>query len=232
MTTLVLNRRMTSRWSLLAMLAAVVTALAVYSYFSWLRGQIPVAGRMVPMVVAATDIDSGVVITASMLELANHPERYLPEGVVLNSELAIGRVATIPILDGEPVTSRKIGRTGGSSSVVPDGMRAYSLSPQTLDGLALSPKAGDRVDVLATFARESGNAETVTVIQAAKVLSVGAPGTGEGSQVASTLGVGGSDGKLGITLLLTPEQAEALAQSEALGKIALVLAPNAGNAGG
>jgi Flp pilus assembly protein CpaB len=226
MTTLALNRRRTSRWSVLAMLAAVVTALAVYSYLSYLRAQIPLSGRMVPMVVASTDIDSGVVITAAMLQMRDHPERYLPDQVLLNSEAAVGRVATVPILSGEPVTSRKVGRNGGSSSVVPDGMRAYSLSPQTLEGLALAPRSGDRVDVLATFAREGGKAETVTVIKAAKVASVGGEQSGK-SGVASQLGVGGRSGN-GITLLLTPEQAEALAQSEALGKIALVLAPNAG----
>ena len=224
MTTLVLNRRRTSRWSLLAILAAVVTALAVYSYLSYLRAQIPLSGRMVPMVVAATDIDSGVVVTAAMLEIESFPERYLPDQALGSSDAAVGRVAAVPILEGEPVTSRRLGSDGGSSSVIPDGMRAYSLSPDTLDGLALAPKAGDRVDVLATFAREGGNAETVTVIKAAKVASVG--GSKSSSGVASQLGVGG--GKGGITLLLTPEQAEALAQSEALGKIALVLAPNAG----
>jgi pilus assembly protein CpaB len=207
------------------MLAAVVTALAVYSYLSYLRAQIPLAGRMVPMVVAATDIDSGVVITPAMLEFRDHPDRYLPDQVLLDTEAAVGRVATVPILSGEPLTSRKVGRDGGSSSVVPDGMRAYSLSPQTLEGLALAPKAGDRVDVLATFARDGGKAETVTVIKAAKVASVGGKKDG-GSGVASQLGVGASGA--GITLLLTPEQSEALAQSEALGKIALVLAPNAG----
>ncbi len=207
------------------MLAAVVTALAVYSYLSYLRAQIPLSGRMVPMVVAANDIDSGVVVTAEMLEIDSFPERYLPEEALSSSDAAVGRVAAVPILEGEPVTSRRLGNDGGSSSVVPDGMRAYSLSPDTLDGLALAPKAGDRVDVLATFAREGGNAETVTVIKAAKVASVGGS-KGSGSGVASQLGVGG--GKAGITLLLTPEQAEALAQSEALGKIALVLAPNAG----
>lgn len=225
MTTLVLNRRRTSRWSLLAMLAAVVTALAVYSYLSYLRAQIPLSGRMVPMVVAGIDIDSGVVVTAAMLEIESFPERYLPDDALSSSKAAVGRVAAVPILEGEPVTSRRLGSDGGSSSVVPDGMRAYSLSPATLDGLALAPKAGDRVDVLATFAREGGNAETVTVIKAAKVASVGGS-KGSGSGVASQLGVG--NGKGGITLLLTPEQAEALAQSEALGKIALVLAPNAG----
>lgn len=212
------------------MLAAVVTALAVYSYLSWLRAQIPVAGRMAQMVVAATDIDSGVVVTPAMLELEDHPERYLPDQVLRNTEAAVGRVATVTILAGEPVTSRRLGRTGGSSSVVPDGMRAYSLSPQTLDGLALAPKAGDRVDVLATFGREGGTAETVTVIRAAKVASVGGSKDG-GSKVASQLGVGGGS-RPGITLLLTPEQSEALAQSEALGKIALVLAPNAREATG
>jgi len=209
------------------LLAAVVTALAVYSYLAALRSQIPASGLMVPMVVAATDIDSGVVVTEAMLDVADHPERYLPEGALRSPELAIGRVVTVPILKGEPVTGRRIGRDGGSSSVVPDGMRAYSLSPQTLEGLALAPKAGDRVDVLATFAREAGRAETVTVIKAAKVASVGGS-RGADSKVASQLGVSGSGGKNGITLLLTPQQAEALAQSEALGKIALVLAPNAG----
>lgn len=226
MTTLVLNRRRTSRWGVLAMLAAVVTALAVYSYLSWLRAQIPVSGRMVPMVVAATDIDSGVVLTPEMLELVDHPERYLPESALSNAELAVGRVATIPILEGEPVTTRRIGRTDGSSSVVPEGMRAYSLSPRTLEGLALAPKSGDRVDVLATFARDGGMAQTVTIIRAAKVASVA--GGGNDSEVASQLGVGDSGARQGITLLLTPEEAETLAQAEALGTIALVLAPNAG----
>ena len=212
------------------MLAAVVTALAVYSYLSSLRAQIPITGRMVPMVVASTDIDSGVVITAGMVEMADHPELYLPDEALGNADLAIGRVATIPILKGEPVTARKIGRNAGSSSVVPDGMRAYSLSPQTLEGLALAPKSGDRVDVLVTFAPDAGRAETVTVIKAAKVTSVGGS-RDRGSKVASQLGVSGSASKSGVTLLLTPEQAEALAQAEALGKIALVLAPNAGGAG-
>jgi Flp pilus assembly protein CpaB len=178
------------------MLAAVVTALAVYSYLSYLRAQIPLSGRMVPMLVAASDIDSGVVVTAAMLEIESFPERYLPEQALSSSEAAVGRVAAVPILEGEPVTSRRLGMDGGSSSVVPDGMRAYSLSPDTLDGLALAPKAGDRVDVLATFAREGGNAETVTVIKAAKVASVG--GSKGPSGVASQLGVGG--GKGGITL--------------------------------
>ncbi len=227
MTTLVLNRRRTSRWSLLALLAAVVTGLAVYSYLASLRDQIPVAGRMVPMVVASTDIDSGMVVTEAMLELVNHPERYLPEQVLRDADLAVGRVATIPILKGEPVTARKIGRNGGSSSVVPDGMRAYSLSPQTLEGLTLEPKSGDRVDVMATFPRDGGSAETVTVIRAAKVASLGGSTSGD-SKVASQLGVDGPGATRGIALFLTPEQAEALAQAEALGKIAVVLAPNAG----
>lgn len=226
MTTLVLNRRRASRWGLLAMLAAVVTALTVYSYLSWLRAQVPVYGRMVPMLVASTDIDSGVVVTAEMVDLVDHPERYLPESALASPELAVGRAAAVPILSGEPVTARRLGRTDGSSSVVPPGMRAYSLGPRTLEGLALAPRSGDRVDVLATFARESGTAETVTIIRAAKVASVG--GKGAGSNVASQLGVGGSGAGGGITLLLTPEQAEALAQAEALGAIALVLAPDAG----
>lgn len=225
MTTLVLNRRRSSRWSLLAVLAAAAVALSVYSYLAWLRAQVPVAGPLVPMVVAARDIESGSVLDPSMLETADHPSAYLPEGAFRTTELLTGRVTAIPVLKGEPVTERKVGKTGGASSVVPAGMRAYSLSAQAVSGLGIEPRSGDRVDVLATFAGDAGEAVTQTIVRSAKVASIQA-GERPANKVTGGLGISSPGKKRNVTVLVTPAQAEDLAKAESLGKVAIVLAPN------
>lgn len=221
MTTLVLGRRRTSRWGVVAVLAAVLTGLAVYSYLSWLRSQVPVAGRLVPIVVAATDMEPGVRVSERMLTMVDHPSRYLPEGSLAAAEEAVGRLTTYPILAGEPVTGRKIARNTGASGAVPEGMRAYGLDPQALAGMALMPQSGDRVDVLATLADESGRAQTLTILKSVQVASTG---EADGSSAAASSLVGSGKDRA-ATLLVTPDQAEALAQAEAAGKITLVLVP-------
>jgi pilus assembly protein CpaB len=226
--TLVLNRSGKSLWSLLAVAAAVATGLSVYSYLSWLRAQIPISGKLVPMVVAAADIDSGVVVSSAMVEVVDHPSRYLPAHALQSTKLAIGRVAAVPILKGEPVTARKVGRTSGASSVVPPGMRAYSLGAESGVTIAMIPKPGDRVDVMATFPAEVlGEPTTVTILRSAKVASV-TKGRNDRNQVASQLDVPGTaQSRWGITLFVSPEEAERLAMAESIGRIAVVLAPNA-----
>lgn len=222
MTTLVLGKRRTSRWGVVAVLAAVLTALAVYSYLSWLRSQVPVAGRLIPVVVAATDIEPGVRLTASMLEVVDHPSRYLPDAVLGAPEEAVGRLTTHAILAGEPVTERRVGRNGGASGAVPDGMRAYALDSEALEGMALVPRAGDRVDILATVAGDNNQAQTNTILRFVQVASV--IGSEESSGMVSSLGVG-SNRTTGMTLLVSSEQAEVLAHAEAVGRITLVLVP-------
>lgn len=226
MTTLVLNRRRSSRWSLLAVLAAAAVALSVYSYLSWLRSQVPISGPLVPLVVAARDIDSGTAIDASMLKIVDHPSMYLPAGSFRSEELLTGKVAAVPVLEGEPFTERKIGKTGGASSVVPAGMRAYSLNAQAVAGLAIVPRSGDRVDILVTYAGENGEAITETILGSAKVASIQSDSGSKSSEVAGSLGVSSAEKKEGVTVLVTPGQAEDLAKAESLGKIAIVLAPN------
>lgn len=223
MTTLVLGKRRTSRWGVLAVLAAMLTVLVVYSYLSWLRSQVPVAGRLVPLVVATTDIEPGMRVTAGMLELVDHPSRYLPEQAMSSTDEVVGRLTIHPILAGEPVTARKVARNEGASGAIPQGMRAYGLSEQSLSNLALLPRAGDRVDVLATHAGEQNRAQTTTILRSVQVAWVG--GSDGSSGVASSLGMASHRDGAGVALLVTPEQAEYLAQAEAVGKITLVLAP-------
>lgn len=200
----------------LSLVAALATGLAVYSYVSWLRSQVPVAGRMVPLIVAAVDLQPGDVITSGMVRLVSHPERYLPPGALRSQAGAVGRVAAVPIYAGEPITARRVGRPGRA---IPPGSRAYTF----VAALGFAPKAGDRVDVIGTFPRDVlGDAASMTVLRQKEVIAVrrasGASGKlfGAGEQTSSGLG---------ITLLVNPEEAERLALAEALGRITVVLAP-------
>lgn len=226
MTTLALSRRRTSVWSVFGILAALATALAVYSYLAYVKSRLPLAGALTPMVVAKHDLDPGTTLVASMLEVADHPGRYLPEGAIADPDLVVGKVLTVPVFRGEPLIAKKLSNKGGLSSVVPPGMRAYWLAVAPSTSPASRPRPGDRVDVLATFPREvMGEPMTITLTTFIEVAAVGASGSTGSGKVANRLGVDSPTEGLGLTLFVTPEDAEKLAMAEALGKITVVLSP-------
>lgn len=227
MSTLALARRRSSIWGAFGVIASLAAGLAVYSYLSYVKDQLPVAGRLAPMVVAAHDIEPGAALDASMVRLEDHPERYMPEGAIASIDIVLGRRAVMPILAGEPVTARKLGTKGGLSSVVPPGMRAYSLMASIGSGLGSEPTPGDRVDVLATFPREvMGEPTTITILTSKEVASAGASSRRDSGKVASRLGLDAAGSQaLSITLFVTPEEAEKLAMAEALGRLTIVLSP-------
>lgn len=225
MATILMARRRALARRALALLAAAATGFSVWSYLSWLRAQVPVAGPLVPLLVAARDVDPGETLDPGVLTVARHPLRYLPPGALRGPDDAAGRVAAVPIFQGEAVTARKLARAGGLSSVVPPGMRAYALAAPS----GFLPRPGDRVDVLATFPQEVlGEPATVTVLRWREVAAVGG---GTGSPAGRRGLLGGepepleASGTARITLLLTPEEAERLALAEALGRVTIVLGP-------
>ncbi|MGH7426145.1 MAG: RcpC/CpaB family pilus assembly protein, partial [Candidatus Methylomirabilales bacterium] len=146
----------------------------------------------------------------------------------------------VPILAGEPILARKLGETGGLSSLVPGGYRAYLLAVPRGSGAGFLPGflpgAGDRVDVIATFPAEVfGEATSITILRSTEVARGPGPprpqsGSREGSlgRLAEGSGLEAiGEGKLTIPLLVTPEEAERLAMAEALGRITVTLAPQA-----
>jgi len=228
MATLVLNRRRASLPGILAAAVAIAAGLGVYSYLSYLRSQIPIAGRLAPVVVAATDIEPGTRLEAQMLELSLQPSRYLPAGSLGARAAAEGKVVTVPIFKGEPITAVKMGRSGGLSAVVPPGQRAYSLAVASGSSLGFLPRPGDRVDVIVTLPAEAlGRATAETVLRFKQVASVGAAPSSASAKNQDKFGIPASGEKgLGITLFVDPGEAQRLAMAEALGKITVVLAPD------
>lgn len=227
MSTLVLSHRKTSLWGVIAVVTAAAAGLVVYSYLSWLRAQVPVAGKLVPMVVARLDLAAGTVLQPDMLETVDHPSKYLPANAIGSTKQAEGKVLSVPLYKGEPVTDRKLGFSGGLSSVVPTGMRAYSLSVASGSSLGFLPRPGDRVDVIVTFPPEVlGEATAMTVLRHKQIASVGHEGAGASGKVADQLGLDASQSRgLSVTLFVSPEEAQRLAVAESFGKVTVVLAP-------
>jgi pilus assembly protein CpaB len=226
MATLALPRRKTSLWSVMAVLTATAAGLAVYSYLSYVRSQVPIAGKLVPLVVAAIDLEPGTVLQKEMVKVTSHPEKYLPEAALSTLDEVVARSLAMPVFQGEPITERKLGQKGGISSIVPPGLRAYSL-PVT-SGLAVTPKPGDRVDVIVTLPREVlGEPTTVMALRGKEVATAGITDRSAFGKVGEQLGIEDTEARgLAITLFVTPEEAQQLAMAESLGRITVVLAPS------
>jgi len=119
---------------------------------------------------------------------------------------------------GELLTADRLApRTAGPvAAMVPPGLRAVPVR-STLGWAAI--RAGDRVDVLATF--PGPHAHTETVASGLEVLRM----LPSGSSTGPSLGTSPSNSAGGVLLMLlsTPDQAEQLAYAQAFADVSVTL---------
>ena len=199
-----------------ALVVAVVTATVVAGDLASLHRRAAGLGAQHAVVVATHDLSIGTTVTADTIATRSVYRSQRPPDVIESRADAIGRVVSVPVLRGAFVGQRNLAprhRTG-LDGVVPAGMRAMRVV--TTD--SLRPRAGASVDVLASYASSgSGGADDNTVLVADGVLVLGTD-----SRAASG---GGRSGANGVTLLVDPEQARALADAQANGVLTLALVP-------
>ena len=197
---------------LAALIVAIVTATTVISSVASLRHQDEAFGQIRSLVVARRDLPIGTRIAAADLttrRLRGEPPEH---DTIAGTADAVGRIVRSPLLRGDLLTARHLtaSRRGALSDVVPNGQRAVRLVIEH----GLRPSIGDVVDVLATFDPATlgdGGDPTVLVAPAVPVLTVDtAPASGD---------------TVGITVLVTPQQASRLAFSAATGTLSIALAP-------
>jgi Flp pilus assembly protein CpaB len=198
-----------------ALLVALATAIVVAGDLAALHKRAADLGPEVDAVVARRDLPMGSVLRAGDLTHRSVHRSQLPAGVVVDDDLAVGRVVAVPILRGSDVVRRDLVARDrrGLDGVVPRGWRAMRVVVTD----ALSPRPGAAVDVLATYdpAADAGDGSTSVVAAGAMVLGTDRRG-GAGT---------GRTGTAGVTLLVDPEQAEALADAQANGVLTLALVP-------
>jgi len=213
----------------IALLLSLVTAALIYNYLR-AASEKPVVTEGEIVIVAKADIPPKTQITADMVKEARMPTEYIQPGAMRDMPKVVGVMTREQILTGEQVLDRRLlleAKQAGFSGLIPKGKRAVTISLTEVTGVSGFLKAGDYVDVYATFDPERvGDNVTQIILQNVAVLAVNqnsdasAPATGQ----KDNKDVPGSK-VLNITLALTPEDAAKVTLTEERGKIRLALRP-------
>ncbi len=190
------------------------------------------------VVVAAADLAASERILEDHLKVVKWPVSSVPEGAFQSPDEILGPRPSVPvsrILKGEPILKRRLAdaKLGtGMASLVPEQLRAFPIPIDAWIATARLVYPGAVVDVVTTIRNPNDRGVTTKlVLQRIKVLSLNgsvdpADANAQDDKKNNNAGLQ----KAVVTLLVTPEQAEALALAAREGKIDLMLR-NAGDPG-
>lgn len=179
------------------------------------------------VVVAARDVPRGNLLTREDVREQSVPEgQELPEGVATSIDQVVDRRALVQLSDKEFILDGKLGARGargGLATLIPEGMQAFTIQSPDLaasGGGFILPE--NHVDVwLTTSGGGDDSADTtLPLLKDIEVLAVNqqldAPGD-------NTLEANKNNT---VTLMVTPDQAATLVQSQARGVLHLSLRSN------
>ena len=175
------------------------------------------------------DLKIGQEITAKDIEIVEVGAYNLPSEVVKKSEAVVGKYAAAEMIKGEYVLAAKISDTPASENAYLYGLtgekRAISITISSFAG-GLSGKliSGDIVSVIAVDYRETGETIVPDELQYVEVIAV-TDKKGNDEETTTIKPDGEEETSLPetVTLLVTPEQANILAELEAQGEIHVAL---------
>ena len=213
--------------TLIVLAVAVITAgVAAYGMYNAVQ-RMPVREvevASVPVVVAAKPIPVGTRLTTDHLKVAAWPARTPVPGAFADPKQLVDRGVIDLLAENEPVTAFKVaGPESGSGlpPVIPEGMRAMSMSVNDVVGVAGFVMPGTRVDVLVSVddPGEGNGKEPMARTVVSNVLILTA-GTRYDQQAAKD---GEPQRSSVVTLALLPEDGERIALASTQGKLSLAL---------
>jgi Flp pilus assembly protein CpaB len=207
-----------------AAVITLVTALVVGTDLSTLHRRARDLGPEMVVAVATRDLPVGTTLEPGDIQGRRVHRSQLPPGVVGPAEID-GQVVTVSVLRDGFVTERNVaaGDRTGLDAVVPPGMRIVRVVvPSPTGDLRVS---SSHVDVLATFDAGTGvdpegeayGDPTIVVARGALVVATDA-GT-------ATDTVAGDAGGAGVALLVTEDEARAVAYASAAAVVTIALVP-------
>lgn len=202
---------MSPRTVLVSLLAIVFGGSAAVGVNSLIKN--PPKGEVVPVLVAATDVERGGTLTAAVLKTREFPKDLVPPGAITKIEDAIDRTASVPLMKDDAVLGSKLAPKGagrGMAALIPKGMRAFTITTTLASGVAGFILPGNKVDVLLTFTGgggandTTGGGSTTTLLQDVEILAVD-----QKVEAPAENRVDVKDMR-SVTLLVTPHQANML----------------------
>lgn len=207
--------------------AALFAALLVKSLRSDdLSGVVP----EVDVLLASKDLPAMSVIESTDVTVEKVAKAKLPVGYLSSPAEGIGKILAMRVVQGQPLAESCFIENGVAARVaasLPAGMRAVSvsLSNESITGGLLYP--GCVVDVLASFklsSSERGQAISTTLLREVQVLAVRGTSLVSEKEIEQDKSRSPSNyGRVTVTLMVDPKQAEALQLATENGMISLAL---------
>jgi Flp pilus assembly protein CpaB len=205
-----------------AVVVAVVTAVIVATDLAALHRRARDLGPARPIAVAVRDLPVGTTISDGDIRVRSVHRSQLPTDA-MSPAAARGRVVAVPVVRGAFLIGGNVAprRRTGLNGAIPAGMRAMHIVVRD----ALRPPVGGSVDVLVTFDPGSNGASDAapTVVAARGVLVLGTDDAPAALDTATTTRRSGSG--LGVTLLVSQDDAPRLAFAAATGVVTIALVP-------
>ena len=210
-----------------AIILGVVAVFLANSYLSGRERQLAASPEgMVRVAVATAPLAYGTDITPDKVKFVQYPQASLPPGTFKSvAELlpeGKRRVVLRPIQVNQPLMAADLSGEGQNASIaalLPDGMRAATVSINDVSGVAGFVKPNDTVDVLITRqpiggdGAAQGRQVTDVLLQNIRVIAMDQAAASNGQPAVSRT----------ATLELTPIDAQKIALGQQLGQLSLVL---------
>ncbi len=202
----------------IAIVAGILATFAIHKYVAQKTYIAPVATGQV--IVATADVSPGFALEIKSVKAVSRPKELIPPQAAADLKQVIGRVAIVPIFNGEPILLSKLapeGTAAGMSSLLNENKRAMTVRVDDVTGVAGFLYPRDRVDVLADMKMPGSKDESFskTILQNITVLSTGQIWEQKGDNKPTIVNT--------VTMELTPENAEILNLASNEGKIRLSL---------
>ncbi len=175
------------------------------------------------------DLKIGQEITSKDIEVVEVGAYNMPSEVMQKSEEVVGKYATAEMIKGEYVLAAQISDTPASENAYLYGLtgekRAISITiPSFAGGLSGKLISGDIVSIIAVDFKEQGETLVPDELQYVEVIAV-TDKKGNDDETVTVKPDGEEETELPetVTLLVTPEQANILAELEAEGEIHVAL---------
>lgn len=186
---------------------ALLTTVTISGLLGRARTEAARYGSPKAVVVATRDVGVGDEVRAGDVEVRSLPSALVPAGAMGDVAQARGRVAVVPVFDGQVVVRRQLAPWGlsGAAALLPPGKRGISVAAGPA---AAKLSKGDMVDVLATFDPAAGG------------------GDGSGKEPTFPVAVGASvidAAAEAVTIAVDPEEAKRVAFAIAHGAVTVVL---------
>ena len=210
-----------------AIILGVLAVVLANSYLSGRERQLAASPEgMVRVAVATAPLAYGTDITPDKVKFVQYPQASLPPGTFKSMAELLPegkrRVVLRPIQVNQPLMAADLSGEGQNASIaalLPDGMRAATVSINDVSGVAGFVKPNDTVDVLITRqpiggdGAAQGRQVTDVLLQNIRVIAMDQAAASNGQPAVSRT----------ATLELTPIDAQKIALGQQLGQLSLVL---------